>query len=448
MEQEFAKDYEQHLRAVYLTLTLLCVASVIIAAAPGKPEVSAARQQLDDIWGIVGHWDSAFLQTDNPSTEIDEIPDGLGPTEFSFEGHRLRTVFQTKQKISFTTLDHPPAGSHWKTDCNVDTRSQAGGRGNLDPRRVSDIIPQPKSLNDFQKVWDSLLDGATLHEPDWEGGIYAIRSGAAKRTIKAVDAMPLSAKEVKDVIPFRLQLQCLVPSTVAAINSTGTTITAHYQLHGRNGNIELYFPVYLQDSAVDGQSLLFHGRGDKWHHGYFKDSFRELGLAAKGFEDRKFNELVARLADIEVRSPAESLEVFGVKIPASLSLYGALAMILCTQLYLWVQLYEKSSDLRTTPSNVAWVGAYVSRPARALVVITMVCAPVASVASVCTRAMLAHGQHWYLWLALAGGLILSLGCGVASCRLASPTRVRGIASSSPMRSEPLEPTAEAPPMQR
>jgi len=429
MDKEFSKDYEEHLRTVHVALVFVCVAAIIVSVAPGRPDVSAARQQLDEIWAITADWNPSFLQVADPKTEPDLLPDG--PRELTFHGQSVSTLFQTAQPVAFVTLDHPPDKTNWRTNCDIDTPAQAGGRGNLNPRRVADVIPQPTTLRDFQRLWDSLLDGATLHEPEWDGDAYTIRSGASKTTLEVVQQRALATVEGKHVVTRRLVTQCLVPSTVEAIRKTGSSVTAHYQLHGRIGRDEFYFPIYLQDSGIDGQALLFRSKSQTWHHGYFKDSFRELGSSARGLEDRPWNELVKALAEEEIRSPSESLEAFGMKIPAGLSLYGALAMIVCIQWYLWVHLYEKRArrgQPATDGAKVAWVGAYTSLPARTLVVVSVVCLPVAAVVAVGTRALLAHGQHWYSWLILVGGGILSMALSVACCRLIPASRASEIAA--------------------
>jgi hypothetical protein len=472
------KDYFEHLRAVHFTLVFLCVASFLIALARGKEEISPAREQLDQIWKLVDEWNPKFLQATILATNNLVLPDGLGPIKLRAETKVGKWEFAAKlesqQPVAFVTIG--AIKEVQSTDCTIDTTTVAGGGRNLYPRNVGSEVSSPQNLQEFAEIWNSLAQ-AKLYEPDWEGGAYTINGpdtkGLAnpKCAMKELGLEPLSASEEIDAKLVKLWMQCLVPSSVVAIGkvqrgnnsdkcrekgieSTGQgnqggnqiKVAPQYQLHGKVGEHDLYFPVYVSAEELDGQAMLFLGRGQSWHHGRFQDSFRELSEAAAGSETKRWSDLETQLADDEVRSPAEVFEAFGMKIPANLSLYGALAMILLVQAYLWAQLYEfgRAQQPEVVEESVAWMGIYVSRPSRVLVFASLVLLPVTAVAALGIRAVWKYNVQWHSPAPWSKGLRIDcvlFSAGLIAAGTLATLMYRQILGSNSGRSAGSEPAA-------
>lgn len=415
------KDYFEHLRTVHFTLVFLCAASFLIALARGKEEISPAREQLDQIWKLVDEWNPKFLQASIPETNnLLVLPDGLGARKLTATTKsgkwKFAAKFVSRQPVAFVTVD--ASKEDLRTDCTMDTSTVAGGRGRQDPSRLNSEFSSPQNVKEFAEIWDSLGD-AKLYEPDWEGDANTIYDPDSKRlknqkcAMKQLGLEVLSAKEESKAQSVPLRMQCLVPSSSAAIDrlqhgggddncqadegATQGNAKPQYQLHGRVAEHDLYFKVYVTPRDLDGQAMLFLGKGQPWHHGRFQDSFRELSEAATGSETKPWSDLERQLADDEVRSPSEVFEAFGMKIPANLSLYGALTMILLVQFYFWAQLYEfpRAQRPEAVEESVAWVGTYVSRPSRVLMFVSLVLLPVSAVAALGIRAVWKYNVQWH-----------------------------------------------------
>ncbi len=417
MGTDFTKDLEKHIRTVHLTLIFLCVAGIVVALAPGKTEISPARQQLEEIISLVEDWNPNFLQTALPNDDLERLPDAL---EIEVDGVRQRLRFLAAGPLSFVRANTPPPTKHWSTDCRIDTPDFRGGKGPLDPAKIRDVIARPKNIGEFKEIWNALYAGATLYEPGWfePDGVFARRNGVGKEAMKQCRIESLKTTD-KTVSTVRLRTQCLVPSTVTAINNAGgqTDVTskdqplvARYQFHVVSPPESFYFPVDVATLPVNAQAVLFRGRGQIWHQGLFDISFRELSVSCTVDREKlDWKQLYQRIAEDETQSPSEILEAFGIKIPARFSLYGALGLIIGVQWYLWVQLHERRirSEGSSASPTIAWVGSYTSLPARALVVVSVVCAPLSAAVLLGVRSVKADHQHWLSWVVSGVGAILA-----------------------------------------
>ena len=222
---------------------------------------------------------------------------------------------------------------------------------------------------------------------------------------------------------MNLHLQCLVKSTVDAIKSTGANLgseTFEYQLHGRMGKYEFYFPIYISESHLDGQALLLRGRNTVWHRGRFQDSFRDLNDAVTRLRlgGASWNDAETRVSDAEANSSTESFEAFGMKIPAGFSIYFAVIIVLSVQAYLLAQLHEfcSGSALDSLDSDGSWIGAYSSGFARVLFGVSTILLPATACVMLGLRGIRANGFHPSLYCVVALVAVLSSALGVMAYR--------------------------------
>ena len=286
----------------------------------------------------------------------------------------------------------------------------------LDPRRVADTIAAPQTVKEFSHIWDSLRGGATSHEVVWATGAAFARAVPSRRQhdFLPVQLEPSKTATEADVREVHLGLQCLVPSSVDGIKKLDQDVPTSYQLHGTisaGRRYNLYFPIeQVEPKGVDGQALLFRGKADVWHRGYFKNSFRELNALLQGTANLTWEEAGERVADDEVHAPAESFDALGMKFPARVSLDWAVLVLLCVQWYLWAQLYEFRRRLQEQDEgwDVAWIGMYCSFPARALLMISALALPVMASLSIGVRRLYLPQAVWLSRTELVLGVVLSL----------------------------------------
>jgi hypothetical protein len=201
-----------------------------------------------------------------------------------------------------------------------------------------------------------------------------------------------------------LYMRCLVKSSLDAIQGLNKDIKLPYQLHAAVDlpqHYDLYFPLtYMQDSAVDAQGLLFQGKAGQWHHGLFKDSFRDLYRVLGDKNPSTWTEAVELVTTDETTwHPSENFEALGIKFPASASLGWCAVVVLTLQLYLCVQLVEFKRKLGPNDPawNVAWIGMYNSLPAR-VSFLASIALPAIAAAALGIRGLLLHNYSPMAWL--------------------------------------------------
>jgi hypothetical protein len=410
MEQHWSKDYIEHLRATHFVLIVLCTAGLIIAFAPGNPEISPAHKQLDQIRTLIANWDPNFLQAPaKEATGPNLLPEGIGI--LTVASRDLVIQMNPRGPASFVTSNVRSELSSRTNVCETDPRPDAPFTAN----KVADVLAPPSNLQKFKDLWDLLSQGATLHQPSWIDVKVFIRksSGIPAASFEETELDGYKGTSQGSVV--NLQIRCLSPSEQNQIHLRDPQVSTPYYFHGSTRTdgsaYGLFFPVKMHDEAVEGQALLFRNKNETWHYGSFEESFRELSEALEGKDLAKltWKAAVTELARQEERAPSTSFEAFGMKLPATASAYGALIMILGLQWYLWAQLYEfrRKLQVRDEVPDAAWINTYTSLPARSLAITSTFVLPVVAVAALGWRGANSHILELFSWPVSALGLGLS-----------------------------------------
>src|SRR5207253_10208471 len=173
------------------------------------------------------------------------------------------------------------------TDCSIEPPLHRPPH-ELDPRRVAETIHAPQTVQEFARIWDALHDGVTSHDVFLATGEAFARPLPSHRDAPflSVDLEPANAVRNADLQEVHLRLQCLIPSSIEGIKQLDQDVPTPYQLHAMvnvGRRYSLYFPIeQMESKGVDGQALLFRGKADVWHRGYFRNSFRELNSLLQG----------------------------------------------------------------------------------------------------------------------------------------------------------------------
>lgn len=401
MEKRWSEDYVQHLRTSYFALVLVCVVGLAISLSRGEAQISAAHQELDYIWELASGWDSHFLQKPADPAHATDLDYPSDPLTFTLGSNAFAVKFSVPSSTSFVTLNTPNRPKQaWRTDCL--NKGLTVFRPPNDT--LGDLLTAPSNVQDFQEIWDALFYGATLHEPLTVGPLFT----RAPLTNDFQILHTSDAFQDQKIRELNLRIRCLVPSSLSVMQKLDGSLKMPYQLQTQlvtPGFHFLYFPITgMRDSYVDAQGLLFVGKDRQWHHGLFKDSFRELSAVVGDNKPVDWAHAMQLVANDEANwHPNENFQALGLKFPVSRSVGWCAITILVLQLYLWVLLFEYKKKLgEDDPAwNIAWIGMYQSAPARVSSAASGIILPVAASAALRIRGLYLHSWHLSAWLWLS-----------------------------------------------
>jgi len=104
----------------------------------------------------------------------------------------------------------------------------------------------------------------------------------------------------------------------------------------------------------------------------FAKAFPDLSSAAVGWEGIPFAKVKEHLDNLS--NEKQVFEAFGIKFPIDSAARWAIVMIFATQAFFWIHLDEYFRR-RFAVADVAWIGVYPSRSAKAMSAVTFLLAP-------------------------------------------------------------------------
>jgi hypothetical protein len=204
-----------------------------------------------------------------------------------------------------------------------------------------DLTLTPQTLSEFQKWWNSLVDGNRA---------VAIPVAILNRglgDIGLADSMTLSEKgkvSVKAVESVRLEISPssdggfeAVADSPKANNSFRFQSCAQYEIPVKQQGLLKFFP--------------------NWQTGTFRASFYDLDEATREYGTLPWNRVSKLVSDENTKGP-EVFEAFGMKFPAGqITLWGDI-LLLSVQLYFLVYLRQLSGKLKPDDAgwDVPWIG--------------------------------------------------------------------------------------------
>lgn len=441
----WSTDYVEHLRTVHFTLVAVCVALIVLSTSRAPTEVQMAYSQVSQIRELLRSYDRAWL-TEHAQNRIKEgikaeaavlKSQGISATNTTVEFQQDGIV----RRLPFST-----------PSLNFVVRSL---RDTQKPRKTSqdhsyplpdelDIFPNQWSkglsltLQQFHQFWDSLgddfyiflpatVDSNAIIIPDYTGedytdlGIIPVKFSKAGQHQEECAGWERAffVGAYSEVTVNRLKAK---NSGFQGEYFYGCTIRAPESLQAKNiiedaevDSTELFtLPIPTTVSVpYDGQSaLMSHTRSVwNWRHGKFDHAFQQLSDITKNYEDLDLSKIEQILAE-EKRRAGESFEAVGIKFPADNATRWGILVIIGLQVYFWIHLRERSPKLhRSDPGwEVAWIGVYPSKYAKAAMFVSTCLLPPAAAAALGVRGLQISSfgldcSSWPYWCLLLGGTL-------------------------------------------
>jgi hypothetical protein len=198
-----------------------------------------------------------------------------------------------------------------------------------------------------------------------------------------------------------------------------------------------YFWVAMPSRGVeyfhlDGHKVLTSLSPD-WRQKYklsFKDAFPELASVDGPFEGADLD-WAERILQAEARRTGDAFEAAGLKIPAEAAVWCGILLIFGVQLYMLIHLREFGNRVdRDAGFEVAWIGVYVSRLARLMLLVSLLVLPAGTVLLLSRRVFQRIETRWLGWALLVASNCASIILSVLIFR-SLPERSSSAASPPP-----------------
>ena len=443
----WSKDYVEHLRAVHFALVTICVVLILLSLSQGKNEVELARDQNRQIQDLLRDFSPAWFKAQAPvavhdlqsredrlsslpfpkltlrpetanAIEIDydlaarllllPPPDGQ-PTPGSSRKITIPLVMDNDNWVLSTSSSSPLQGEKYAEDPSIKL-----------PQELSGI---PHTLQAFHDLWDNLGDDKHLEvavpEELAEEGYLKMPNEAL---IVPMRVSFVHSDDSKGILmsPRHWMKPELDFGRLKFDRQSDVVYAGEWYIPGgteldRRLGFTIVLPVKTYARIpFDGQAALIRhsANGWQWHRGPFKDAFQQLAKVVKDYEalpPQTINEIL----DSEMQRSGESFEAIGLKVPAEDVVRFGILLIIGVQLYLWVHLYEKATQWHEADEGleVAWIGVYRSRYAKAMMFLTTCLLPAFASLSLGFRGLRISSfyLHWssapYWSILVAGTLV-------------------------------------------
>lgn len=449
LKRHWSKDYVEHLRAVHFALVSVCVVLILLSLSQGKSEVEMARDQNRQIQDLLSDFNIGWFKESVPGAihdlryQQDPLQSLLFP-KMSLKPKTANALELAYDVPSPRTLIIPVVmdGDNWII--NSSPSSPLKGQkydGDLSLKLPPQLAGTPQTLRAFRELWDNLADekGLEILIPDdfGEDAYIEFPNGLIIDKVRVkfihVDAetyAPMSLRHWNE--SEVLTMQYLKLDLKSDILYAGKYFANRF----KPGITELDF-TYTPDFTVllpvktyiripfKGQAVLIRhsAPGWKWHPGSFQDSFQQLAKIVHNYEMLPPH-TISEILDGEMERSSESFEAIGLKVPAEDIVRFGIILIIGIQLYLWLHLYEKSTELRNGDEGleVAWIGVYRSPYASTMMFVTTCMLPATAASLLGLRGLRVSSfyAHWtsaVYWSVLFAGTVITFILGLGTWRL-------------------------------
>jgi hypothetical protein len=369
-----SKDFLEQLRTVHFTLLAVCLTVVVIVSSPGPTRITKAIDQLSRILAVKDKWDPKWLQTSaeelskqhaecNPAPDQDSLYMKWGGQKYKVVVSRRWDLqyeapeMKSPDGINLPLLSAPDTlrsfKSFWdskgKLSCSKGTPARTGDRVLLwDPAFHKFVPPQNQPVLDAESFVPSPSEKPNLRPKEF---VWVLTEKLPSGKDEGIGERPPNALiQINDKYPWQWSI----------LTTAGQTDFGDLEVRSQ---IIKAFPN-LQPNAFDA-------------------AFPELDQVAEQQQafDLGFERLKKSL-DLQEGTAKESFEVFGIKFPIEATTRWAVLLILSIQAYLLLHLSEyRRRGFKQT--DVAWIGIYTSRAAKAVSALTMLIIPVSVILLLC-----------------------------------------------------------------
>lgn len=431
----WSKDFVEHLRTVHFALLAISLASLVVAFSPADKEIVIAHRQAQEITDLSRKWSSNILddwaktQIQQYSSEHTALPFQKMPTEPADAD--FVELFAPNERTAEFIFRIDFKSQNWAS------KMSAGPLPLQDTNYFMDEYPhvqidRPKSLQDFQSVWDALNDDRVVGIPMqlqqqaglsptttvWSEDPYQpsdMPSDAQLLNWRFLNSLPPGRKVDAEThmflkfIPERDRPSFESRGMISPILVYEGLVKLNSRAHGTQRYL-LTIPVEgIAVVPLDGQSALAHKAGAAWHHGIFQDSFFELHKRTTGYPSIDLVSLERILATDASKASSETLNLFGVPLPAGLATVFGPLLLLCVQLYLVVHLLQLHGKIRPDDPgwDVAWIGMYQSAFGRAVAGASLCLLPTAAVVALVLRGVHVSDSRSLSWVVALSTTLVS-----------------------------------------
>lgn len=371
----WSTDFVQHVRTVHFSLVAACLGLLIIVQTKPK-DLIAAQEQLLGIQNKLAEWNEHWL-------------------DLRMQAHATRKtpITDTEPRFIRVSLDGTER-SYALYAYQFDQREQQNWRVNHG-REQDDVAgiayknwlqTKPTTLAELRERWDELSSGLSFLRVD----SYV----EANRALDISESPPWSAQaiEIRDA-PCR-EVQACFTTTLRQLSpeqreqslvSAAVQEPVDFGYVDRFSNHKLIIPVRASRVLIRPQEISFlQAKPESANFGRFAEVFSALDDAATDQQNIPLTQLDGLLRQELASAKSESLQVFGITIPAAIAAFWGTLTILSLQVYFWVHLHELSPKLKPRDPgwDIAWIGLYQSQRARVLFRISSVLCPVLTIAFV------------------------------------------------------------------
>jgi hypothetical protein len=453
--RHWSTDFVQHIRMVHFTLIAVCVALFVLSISRAPTEVQTAHDQIRQILEFLGKKTQSVPPTEAPlwnwleegtRARLDEWlklsrlghPDS--PSSLAQEPHAVELVIdgvKCQAPIKFNTFDNPFGGKDYIWDL---IRRSPGERFPGLPGQNSLQSPfstRIQTVEQFRNMWDSaghvfidvpisLAGFAYVWKPTVDRSLTLRRWVSVPLNVLKAGPLPdepwpgegllhlntYPEQDIKDMETNGVSLPTNLgfAGTVNCVKSNGASGSV------QNSSITISIPVWKFESVpFDAQSVLIsHSKKEwAWKHGTFDYSFRELSEITREYPGIDI-ETGEQVLFGETKRAGESFELFGIKLPAQITVRWGLLLIIGVQIYFWIHLIELKPKLRRDDPgwDVAWIGVYASNYAKVVMFVSTCLLPLAAALALGIRGLYISSSPITNWALLILGSVATATLGL------------------------------------
>jgi hypothetical protein len=439
----WSKDYVEHLRAVHFALISVCVVLILLSLSRNRTEVEMAQAQNRQIEELLNDFHASWFNDYVAVLASNAKGRNVSKASLTFQLQPIGAdtlQFQHRESPNSSQVETVPVrfdSDNWiitrpsnapKTDPIMRDFESRLLMGDFDSRLPPELSHKPINIHEFHVLWDALIGG------DWQVNVPTRLSNSGYYDLEVYSLRPTEQVKIEFVHTGKPPEMTMFPREWTDLEKRylvrqGFKENSKFAYAGkyreRRFKVNIILPVTATDSfPFDGQgALIAHTKPEwGWYHGTFDESFQQLSRIVKNYDTLSLKTIDDILASERERT-GETFDAIGLKLPAEDIVRFGILMVLCVQAYLWVHLREKSSKLQDDDEGweVAWIGVYQSRYARALMFASTCLLPFFA-ALVLGRKGLevssfsVNRMSLPYWLLLTVGSSLALGLGLVTWR--------------------------------
>jgi hypothetical protein len=420
-DQQSAKDFVEHLRAVHFALVAASIGLIVLASLKSTSQLAKAHAQVQTMLGVLNSWDEEILFK-RAKSQAQESRYFLKDPDFK----SYRITLRSKKESAIYRID--PPGRDWFIDY---PSFPSYLLHNFDPSNYGDgaatelRLNRPATINQFKLLWNLLNGRVAISRPsvvddgceaiEWE---YDDGGGGAPLPVEGptVSCRLFFGQQKTDQDASFSSLELKKKDGYSGYHKHPDW---YYEGSTRDdflsadplGEIKVMLPVGALDSMVIKSNDLLPALNTAWQVGSFEDNFRDLEAVGKELADSDFRTAERVLAAEEDRSDT-AFELVGIKLPSQVALRWGIAIITLLQLYMLVHLMEfRNRDNGRDARDVAWIGNYDSHLAHALLGVSLLILPCLAVLDLTFTGIKYGISHAWLAFSLGNALSITLSLG-------------------------------------